>query len=72
MAFAYCLDCGGRIYLGRKPWVGQEAFCDLCGAYLEVIRISPLELEWSDDLVDSDPEVEEEEEEDLEAELLPA
>ena len=68
MAFAYCLDCGGRIYLGRKPWVGQEAFCELCGADLEVIRINPLELEWSDDLVDIDQE----EEEELEAELLPA
>ena len=68
MAFAYCLDCGGRIYLGHKPWVGQEAFCERCGADLEVIRTNPLELEWSDDLVDIDPE----EEEELEAELLPA
>ncbi len=52
MAFAYCLDCGGRIYLGRKPWVGQAAFCELCGADLEVIRINPLELELTDELAD--------------------
>jgi len=68
MAFAYCLDCGDRIYLGRKPWVGQPAFCEQCGADLEVTRINPLEVEWTDDLVDTDPE----EEPALESELLPA
>ena len=68
MAFAYCLDCGDRIYLGRKPSVGQEAFCEHCGADLEVIRTNPLELEWSDYVIDTDPE----EELELETELLPA
>jgi lysine biosynthesis protein LysW len=68
MAFVYCLDCGDRIYLGRRPWVGQPAFCERCGADLEVIGTNPLELEWSDYLVDTDPE----EESELEAELLPA
>ena len=67
MAFAYCLDCGDRIYLGRKPWVGQDAFCERCEADLEVICVDPLELEWSD-LVDTDLEPEPE----LEEELLPA
>jgi hypothetical protein len=72
MAFAYCLDCGGRIYVGRKPWVGQEAFCERCGADLEVIGVNPLELEWSDSVVDASPEEEPEEEEpELEAWLLP-
>jgi lysine biosynthesis protein LysW len=70
MAFAYCLDCGDRIYLGRKPWVGQEAFCERCGADMEVIRTNPLELEWTDDLVDTSPDREEALE--LESELLPA
>ena len=68
MAFAYCLDCGDRLYLGRKPWVGQPAFCEQCGADLEVTGINPLEVEWTDELVDTDPE----EEPELEAELLPA
>ena len=58
MAFAYCVDCGSRIYLGRKPWVGQPAYCEECGADLEVIKTNPLELEWTDDLVDLDPEEE--------------
>ena len=66
MAFAYCLDCGGRIYLGHRPWVGQSAFCDRCDADLEVTRINPLELDWIDNLVDSDRP------QDLELELAPA
>ena len=66
MAFAYCVDCGSRIYLGRKPWVGQPAYCGECGADLEVIKTNPLQLEWTDDLVDLEPE----EEMDLEHESL--
>lgn len=58
MAVAYCLDCGGRIYLGRKPWIGQAAFCDECGSDLEVTKVSPLTLDWIEDLVDEDEEEE--------------
>ena len=54
MAVAYCLNCGGRIYLGHRPWVGQAAFCGRCGADLEVTQINPLDLDWSDNLVDED------------------
>lgn len=54
MATVYCLDCGGRIYLGRKPWVGQPAFCERCGSDLEVTEVSPLTLDWTDNLVDED------------------
>lgn len=56
MAFTYCVDCGERIYLGRRPWVGQPAFCNRCGADLEVISLNPLELDWPDNLVDDDGE----------------
>jgi len=52
VAIAYCPDCGNRIDLGRKPWVGQAAFCQKCDADLEVIRTNPPELDWSDNLVD--------------------
>jgi lysine biosynthesis protein LysW len=48
MAVAYCIACGGRIYLGNRPWVGQGAFCDRCGADLEVTNTSPLILDWTD------------------------
>jgi hypothetical protein len=54
MAFAYCLHCGGRIYLGAKPWVGQPAFCELCDADMEVTSVSPLELDWSDYVAEED------------------
>lgn len=56
MAYAYCLDCGSRIYLGRRPWVGQPAFCDECEADLEVVRVNPLELDWTDNLLEQEPE----------------
>ena len=51
MAFARCLDCSKRIYLGKRPWVGQAAFCDRCGADMEVTRLNPLELDWTEYLV---------------------
>jgi lysine biosynthesis protein LysW len=54
MAVAYCLDCGGRIYLGQRPWVGQAVFCSRCDADLEVIQTNPLELDWTDNLVDEE------------------
>jgi lysine biosynthesis protein LysW len=54
MAVAYCLDCGGRIYLGRRPWLGQAAFCERCGCDLEVTKVSPLTLDWIEVLADDD------------------
>lgn len=56
MAFAYCLDCGGRIYLGHRPSVGESAFCERCGADLEVAHLNPLTLEWADYLADLERE----------------
>ena len=52
MAFAYCPDCGVRIYLGRKPWLGQPAMCDHCEADLEVTRVNPPILDWVDNVQD--------------------
>ena len=51
MAFIYCLDCAERIYLGKRPWVGQSVYCDECGADLEVTSVNPLEIDWTDSLV---------------------
>ena len=44
-------------------WLSQPAFCERCGADLEVTHLNPLEVEWSDLVVDTDPE------EDLEPEF---
>jgi lysine biosynthesis protein LysW len=34
--------------------VGQAVFCDHCGADLEVTRLNPLELDWTEYLVNED------------------
>lgn len=54
MAFAYCPDCAGRIYLGQKPWIGQPVLCDHCDADLEVTNLHPPQLDWTDELLDDD------------------
>jgi lysine biosynthesis protein LysW len=48
------MDCAKRIYLGKRPWVGQAVFCDRCGADMEVTRLNPLELDWTEYLVNED------------------
>lgn len=60
MAFAYCPDCAMRIYLGRRPWLGQPVFCDNCDADLEIVRVNPPQLDWVDELVDIEEPREEE------------
>jgi hypothetical protein len=52
MAFAYCPDCGGRLYVGKRPWVGQPVSCDRCDADVEVTQVNPLVVDWSDNLQD--------------------
>lgn len=59
MAFAYCPDCAGRVYLGRKPWVGQPAGCDYCDAELEVVSLNPPQVDWADSVTEDTPEEEE-------------
>lgn len=60
MAFAYCPDCSARIYLGRKPWLGQPTTCDYCDSDLEVVQLNPPLLDWTDgeweDTVESETE----------------
>ncbi|MGD2206911.1 MAG: lysine biosynthesis protein LysW [Anaerolineae bacterium] len=54
MAFVYCPDCASRIYLGRRPWLGQPAMCDHCNADLEVIELDPPQVDWVDELASRD------------------
>ncbi len=55
MAFGYCPECSARIYLGRKPWLGQPAICDDCEADLEVTQLNPPRLEWVETEWEDDP-----------------
>jgi hypothetical protein len=54
MAMTYCLTCGEWISLGRKPGAGAVAYCQLCGAKLELSDTSSMLLDWTDDPVDAD------------------
>jgi lysine biosynthesis protein LysW len=49
MAIAFCPDCEEPIRLSVQPKVGQRITCRSCGAELEVIETSPLELDWAYD-----------------------
>lgn len=46
MAKGYCPECDNDINLGRDPNKGQKVSCPSCGAYLEVVGLSPIELDW--------------------------
>lgn len=64
MAIAFCPDCEEPIRLNVQPRVGQRITCRSCGAELEVIETSPLELDWAYDGPVEDWNEDEDEEED--------
>lgn len=64
MAIAFCPDCDGSVNVGVSPRLGQRINCPHCDAELEVIEVSPLELDWAYD--EDEVEWEEDEEEDEE------
>ncbi|MGA9193294.1 MAG: hypothetical protein WBZ24_16330 [Anaerolineales bacterium] len=49
MAQGYCPDCDSDIKLGSDPRKGQKVTCPNCGAYLEIVGLSPIELDWAFD-----------------------
>jgi hypothetical protein len=49
MAIAFCPDCEEPIRLASRPKVGLRLSCRSCSAELEVIEVSPLELDWAYD-----------------------
>lgn len=54
----YCPDCDARITL-KSPQLGQQVICRACGTELEVVDLSPLELDWAlDEPYDDDDEFE--------------
>jgi hypothetical protein len=41
-----CPDCEQPIYLSLTPKKGQSVTCPNCWAYLRVVSLEPLELNW--------------------------
>jgi len=46
VVFARCPDCGEKVRLQGRMYVGKEVVCQECDAVLEVIDIDPVELDW--------------------------
>jgi hypothetical protein len=44
---AFCVHCDERIDLGAWPRVGQRVVCSHCQARLEIIGLSPIEMDWA-------------------------
>ena len=53
MTAGYCPECDSTLPIGRAV-EGLRVTCPQCGAYLEVISVSPLEFDWADDDEDDD------------------
>jgi lysine biosynthesis protein LysW len=52
-----CPECDSNIVFNKQPSLGQKKKCPECLAELEVIGLSPLELDWpADDYDDYDEE----------------
>jgi lysine biosynthesis protein LysW len=49
MAKGYCPECDVTINLGKSPRKGQRITCFKCGSQLEVVGLSPIELDWAYD-----------------------
>ena len=46
-AVGTCPGCGWAVMPGDRPTEGQQVNCPNCGAYLEVINLEPLEVDWA-------------------------
>jgi lysine biosynthesis protein LysW len=63
VAIAFCPDCEEPVRVAT-PKLGQRVTCQSCGGELEIVEVSPLELDWAYDETADDWEEEEEEEAD--------
>ncbi|HUW13126.1 MAG TPA: hypothetical protein VM537_25610 [Anaerolineae bacterium] len=43
----FCVHCDERLDLGAHPRIGQRVVCGRCNARLEVISLSPAEIDWA-------------------------
>lgn len=54
-----CPDCREKFTLKTQPFLKQRITCPNCWAYLEVVNLNPLRLEW-DTIEEEDEELWEE------------
>lgn len=47
MAELFCPECEYQFKLGFHPQIGQRVVCPKCKTNLEIINLSPLELDWA-------------------------
>lgn len=54
---ALCPDCEMEVTVGRPPKMDKKILCPHCEAFLRVVNLEPLELDWDlDDFDDWDLE----------------
>lgn len=47
MKMGCCPECDADIVIRSEPYIGEELTCRNCYAYLAVVGISPVELDWA-------------------------
>lgn len=55
-----CLDCGSKFTLKGRIELGQEITCPDCEAWMEVVSLDPIEVDW----IYEEPEDDEDEQQD--------
>ena len=48
MSSIKCLSCGNTINIDFQVYKGDFIECDECGTEFEIIRTSPLKIDWVD------------------------
>ena len=46
-----CPECGHRLKLGNRPRIGQRRVCSECSGNLQIVSLTPLELDIYDPIV---------------------
>jgi lysine biosynthesis protein LysW len=49
MAQGFCPECDTEVGLGKTPKLRQRVTCHNCGAFLEIVETTPIELDWAYD-----------------------
>ncbi|HSH04576.1 MAG TPA: hypothetical protein VLL52_18845 [Anaerolineae bacterium] len=48
---AICPECESSVHFQKEPDLGELIDCPKCEEHLVVIELSPLELDWADDVI---------------------